>query len=70
MFLKPEYKNEKAYAKYVDESGIFSNKLCNALPQTVIAKAVNTHMEGVGKTKKSSVCQGCYALRQERLQNN
>lgn len=52
MFLKPEYKNEKAYAKYVDESGIFSNKLCNALPQTVIAKAVNTHMEGVGKTKK------------------
>lgn len=52
MFLKPEYKNEKAYAKYVDESGVFSNKLCNALPQTVIAKAVKTHMEGVGKTKK------------------
>ncbi|MGN1160607.1 MAG: alkaline phosphatase family protein [Candidatus Fimenecus sp.] len=55
MFLKPEYKNEKAYSKYVDESGVFSNKLCNALPQTVVAKAVRAHMDCGGKTKKVAV---------------
>lgn len=55
MFFKPEYKNERAYEKYIDKSGIFINKFSDAMPQTLIAKAVRTHMEKGGKTKKIAI---------------
>lgn len=50
-----EYKKDAAYKKYIDDSGVFSNKADDALPQTVIAKAVRAHMESGGKRKKVAI---------------
>lgn len=55
IFKKAEFKNEKAYKKYVDESGVFRNTVDEALPQTAVADAVRAHMESGGKTKKVAI---------------
>lgn len=55
IFKRPEFKDNKAYKKFVDESKVFKNTVDNALPHTVIAEAVREHMERGGKTKKVAI---------------
>ncbi len=52
MLNKLEYFKKKKYIKYVEESGIFKNKIDSAIPQTHIAEAIRKHMESDGKIKK------------------
>ncbi len=52
MLNKFEYFYKKKYTKYVEESGIFANKISTAIPQTKIAEAIRQHMNSGGKIKK------------------
>lgn len=51
-----EFKHEKEYAEYVDNSGVFQNKFEDAIPATSVYKAIKNHMESHdnGKIKKTA----------------
>lgn len=55
MLNRLEFLNKKKYASFVNDSGAFDNMLTDALPQTVVAKALRAHMESGGKRKKAAI---------------
>ena len=55
MLNRLEFFNKKKYTSFTDGSGVFDNRLANALPQTAVAKAVRAHMESGGKRKKVAI---------------
>lgn len=54
IFKKAEFKNVRAYKKFVDKSGVFKNTVDGAIPQTSVADAVRKHLES-GDNKKVAI---------------
>lgn len=52
---KREYRKKNDYVAYVEGSKIFNNSFDDAIPATIIVKAVRKHMESGSKVKKVAI---------------